>query len=95
MGGQTAFAYYDSDARLVSYWFMRDMGLTEILEYLKEPYNVIKDVARPMLVGNCLLEEYKSAAFREEHALVWTVMILPESIVCYNSEHILIMKKRT
>jgi hypothetical protein len=94
MGGQTAFAYYDSDARLLSYWFMRDMNPLEFAHYLEEPYNVMVDVARPMIAGNCLLEEFKSAKFHEEHDLVWAAVILPGSIVCYNAEHIIIMKKR-
>jgi hypothetical protein len=94
MGGQTAFAYYDSDAQLLSYWFMRDMGPLEFVGYLNEPLNVIKDVARPLLQGNCLLDEFKSAKFQEEHDLVWVAVILPESIVCYDKEHVIIMKKR-
>lgn len=94
MGGQTALGYYDSDAHLVSYWFMRDMSPLELTEYLREPYNVMKDVARPLLAGNCLLEEFKSRAFQDEHDLVWAVMVLPESMVCYNRDYVVIMKKR-
>lgn len=94
MGGQTAFAYYDSDARLLSYWFMRDMGPLEFANYLNEPLNVIRDVARPLLQGNCLLEEFKSKAFHDEHDLVWAAIIMPECIVCYNHDYVITMKKR-
>jgi len=94
MGGQTAFAYYDNDSQLLSYWLMRDMNPLEFINYLNEPLHVIKDVARPLLKGNCLLDEFKSRAFQEEHDLVWAAIILPESIVCYNRQYTLILKKR-
>jgi hypothetical protein len=94
MGGQTAFAYYDNDSQLLSYWFMRDMNPLEFINYLNEPLHVIKDVARPLLKGNCLLDEFKSKKFQEEHDLVWAAIILPESIVCYNHQYTVIMKKR-
>ena len=94
MGGQTAFAYYDNDSQLLSYWLMRDMNPLEFINYLNEPLHVIKDVARPLLKGNCLLDEFKSAKFQEEHDLVWAAIILPESIVCYNRQYTVIMKKR-
>ena len=94
MGGQTAFAYYDNDTQLLSYWFMRDMGPLEFAHYLNEPLSVIKDVARPLLKGHCLIEEFKSKEFQEEHDLVWAAIILPESIVCYNHQYTVIMKKR-
>lgn len=73
---------------------MRDMGPLEFAHYLDEPMNVIKDVARPLLQGNCLLDEFKSEAFQDEHDLVWAAVILPESIVCYNHQYTIIMKKR-
>ena len=94
MGGQTAFAYYDNDTHLLSYWFMRDMGPLEFAHYLDEPMNVMKDVARPLLKGHCLLEEFKSEKFQEEHDLVWAAVIMPEAIVCYNYQYTIIMKKR-
>jgi len=94
MGGQTAFAYYDNDSQLLSYWLMRDMNPLEFINYLNEPLHVIKDVARPLLKGNCLLDEFKSEKFQEEHDLVWAAIILPESIVCYNRQYTVIMKKR-
>jgi len=95
MGGQTAFAYYDNDTRLLSYWFMRDMNPLEFAGYLNEPINVIRDVARPLIKGNCLLEEFKSEAFQEEHDLVWAAIIMPDCIVCYNGNYVITMKKRT
>jgi hypothetical protein len=94
MGGQTAFAYYDTDSQLLSYWLMRDMNPLEFAAYLNEPLHVIKDVARPLLKGNCLLDEFKSKEFHEEHDLVWAAIILPESIVCYDQHYTIIMKKR-
>ena len=94
MGGQTAFAYYDNDTRLLSYWFMRDMNPLEFVNYLNEPINVIRDVARPLIKGNCLLEEFKSKAFQEEHDLVWAALIMEDSIVCYDQHYVVIMKKR-
>jgi len=94
MGGQTAFAYYDNDARLLSYWFMCDMGPIEFANYLNEPLNVIKDVARPLIKGNCLLEEFKSKEFQDEHDLVWAAIIMPDCIVCYNNNLVVTMKKR-
>jgi len=94
MGGQTAFAYYDSDTQLLSYWFMRDMGPLEFAHYLDEPFHVIKDVARPLINGHCLLEEFKSKEFQDEHDLVWAAVIMEGSIVCYNHQYTVIMKKR-
>ena len=63
MGGQTAFAYLN-EMNLLSYWFMRDMGPLEFAHYLNEPLSVIKDVARPLIKGHCLLEEFKSEKFQ-------------------------------
>jgi hypothetical protein len=74
---------------------MGDSALSDIPSLLKEPYNVLKDSARSLLAGNCLLEEYKSAKFAYEHDLVGTVMILPGSIICYHTETIVIYKRRT
>ena len=94
MGGQTAFAYYDNDTHLLSYWFMRDMNPLEFANYLNDPLNVIKDSARLLLEGHCLLEEFKSKAFHEEHDLVWAAVIMEGSIVCYDQNYVIIMKKR-
>jgi len=55
---------------------------------------VIRDVARPLIKGNCLLEEFKSKAFHEEHDLVWAALIMEDSIVCYDQHYVVIMKKR-
>jgi hypothetical protein len=95
MGGQSAFGFYDQDAKLVSYYFMGDSALGDIRSYLKEPYNVMKDCAKKLFVGNCLLEEFKSSEFANEHDLVGAAMILPDSIVCYHTDTIVIYKKRT
>lgn len=94
MGGQTAFAYYDGDTHLLSYWFMRDMNPLEFANYLNDPLHVIKDVARPLIQGNCLLDEFKSEKFQDEHDLVWAAVIMEGSIVCYNHQYTIIMKKR-
>uniref|UniRef100_A0A6C0AJX5 Uncharacterized protein n=1 Tax=viral metagenome TaxID=1070528 RepID=A0A6C0AJX5_9ZZZZ len=93
MGGQTAFAYLN-EMNLLSYWFMRDMGPLEFAHYLNEPLSVIKDVARPLIKGHCLLEEFKSEKFQEEHDLVWAAVIMEGSIVCYDHQYTIIMKKR-
>jgi hypothetical protein len=94
MGGQTALGYYDNDTHLITYWFMRDMNPLEFAHYLNEPLNVIKDVARPLIQGNCLLEDFKSKEFQEEYDLVWAAVIMEGSIVCYNHQYTIIMKKR-
>ncbi len=79
---------------LLSYWFMRDMNPLEFANYLNEPLHVIKDVARPLIKGHCLLEEFKSEKFQEENDLVWAAVIMEGSIVCYNHNYVIIMKKR-
>ena len=94
MGGQTAFAFYDNDTHLLSYWFMRDLGPLDFTGYLHEPFQVIKDVARPLIKGHCLLEEFKSRKFHEQHDLVWAAVIMEGSIVCHNHQYTIIMKKR-
>ena len=94
MGGQTAFGFYDSDAKLVSYYFMGDSAMNDIETYLHEPYEVMKDCARPMFVGNCLLDEFKSSEFADNNDLVGAVMILPESMVCYKEKTIIIYRRR-
>jgi hypothetical protein len=94
MGGQTAFGFYDSDAKLVSYYFMSDYAVNDIKKLLREPYNVLVDTAQPLIQGNCLLDEFKSRDFQNEHDLVAAVMILPESFVAYDSDTIIIYKKR-
>jgi len=94
MSGQTAFGYYDVDAKLVSYWFMGAMSLDEIEEYSDNPLNVIVDSAKPMLAGNCLLDEFKSVEFRHDNNVKWAVMYLSDSTVCYSFKSIVIMKKR-
>jgi hypothetical protein len=93
MGGQTAFAYLN-EMNLLSYWFMRDMNPLEFANYLNEPLSVIKDVARPLIKGHCLLEEFKSEKFQEDHDLVWAAVIMEGSIVCYDHNYVIIMKKR-
>lgn len=94
MGGQTAFGFYDSDARLVSYYFMGDFAMNDIKSLLREPYAILVDCAKRLIQGNCLLDEFKSAAFQDEHDLVAAVMILPESFVAYDRESIVIYRKR-
>ena len=94
MGGQTAFGFYDSDAKLVSYYFMGDSAMNDIKKLLREPYNVLWDCAQPLLSGNCLLSEFKSTEFQDEHDLVGAVMILPGSFVVYDAETIVIYKRR-
>uniref|UniRef100_A0A6C0DQD3 Uncharacterized protein n=1 Tax=viral metagenome TaxID=1070528 RepID=A0A6C0DQD3_9ZZZZ len=95
MGGQSAFAFIDpSDSHRVDYYFMGDSALADIRKYLKEPYNVMKDCAATLLEGNCTLQEYKSRKFQEEHDLVGACIIMPDSIVCYDSETIVIYRRR-
>lgn len=94
MGGQTAFGFYDQDAKLVSYYFMGDSALGDIKTYLKEPYKVLWDCAKPLIKGNCLLHEFKSSAFQEEHDLVAAVMILPDSFVAFDADTIVIYRRR-
>ena len=55
---------------------------------------MIKDVARPLIKGHCLLEEFKSKEFQEENDLVWAAVIMEGSIVCYDHNYVIIMKKR-
>jgi len=95
MGGQTAFGFYDQDAKLVSYYFMGDSAMNDIKVLLKEPYNVLWDCAKPLFNGNCLLSEFKSREFQDEHDLVASVMILPDSFVAYEAETIVVYKRRT
>jgi len=95
MGGQSAFAFMDPyDPQRVDYYFMGDSALADIRKYLKEPYKVMKDCAKPLFNGNCTLQEYKSREFQDEHDLVGACVILPDSIVCYDSETIVIYRKR-
>jgi hypothetical protein len=94
MGGQTAFGFYDSDAKLVSYYFMGDYALNDIETYVLEPYNVLYDSAKLLFEGWCPIEEFKSSAFQDEHDLVAAVLIMPGSIVCYKLKSISIIKKR-
>lgn len=94
MGGQTAFGFYDPDAKLVSYYFMGDYALGDIKMLLKEQYKILYDCAQPLIKGNCLLSEFKSSAFADEHDLVGAVMILPDSMVAYDAETIVIYKRR-
>jgi hypothetical protein len=94
MGGQSAFGFYDQDAHLVSYYFMGDSALNDIRMLLREPYNVLKDTARPLFEGNCLLDEFKSEKFANEHDLVGAVMILPDSILCFHTDAVVIYKRR-
>ena len=70
------------------------MNPLEFANYLNEPLSVIKDVARPLIKGHCLLEEFKSDKFQEENDLVWAAVIMEGSIVCYNHNYVMIMKKR-
>ena len=94
MGGQTAFGFYDSDSKLVSYYFMGDYALNDIETYVLEPYNVLYDSAKLLFEGWCPIEEFKSSAFQDEHDLVAAVLIMPGSIVCYKLKSISIIKKR-
>ena len=94
MGGQTAFGLYDPDAKLVSYYFMGDSAMNDIKTLLKEPYNVLWDCAQPLIQGNCLLDEFKSREFQDEHDLVGAVMILPDSFVAYDADTIVIYRRR-
>jgi hypothetical protein len=94
MGGQTAFGFYDRDAKLISYYFMGDYAINDIKKLLKEPYNVLYDCAQLLIQGNCTLEEYKSSAFAEEHDLVGACLIMPESFVVYDAETIVIYRRR-
>jgi len=94
MGGATAFGFYDNDAKLVSYYFMGDSAMEEIETYLHKPYEVMKDCARSMFEGNCLLDDFKSSEFAQEHDLVGAIMILPDSMVCYKEKTIIIYRRR-
>lgn len=95
MGGQTAFAFIDpSDSHRVDYYFMGDYALADIKMYLKEPFKVMKDCAKPLFKGNCTLQEYKSREFQEDHDLVGACIILPDSIVVYDAETIVIYRRR-
>jgi len=94
MGGQTAFGFYDYNTKLVSYYFMGDYAMNDIKSYVREPYNVLKDTAQPLIEGQCSIEEFKSSEFQEAHDLVCAAMILPGSIVCYDAQTIVIYKKR-
>jgi len=95
MGGQTAFAFIDSyDPQRLNYYFMGDSALNDIKKYLKEPYNVMKDCATTLFEGNCTIQEYKSNKFQEDNDLVAAVVIMPDSIVCYDMETIVIYRKR-
>jgi len=95
MGGQSAFAFLDShDPQRVNYYFMGDYAINDIKRYLMEPYKVMKDCANPLFKGNCTIQEYKSREFAEEHDLVGACIIMPDSIVCYDSETIMIYKRR-
>ena len=94
MGGQTAFGFYDNNTKLVSYYFMGDSALNDIDTYVLEPYNVLYDSAKPLFEGWCLIEDFKSSAFQEQHDLVAAVLIMPGSIVCYKLKSISITKKR-
>ena len=96
MGGQSAFAFIDSyNPHRVNYYFMSDSALGDIKKYIMEPYKVMKDCAQTMFEGNCTLEEYKSEKFHEENDLVGACLILPDCIVCYDSETIVNYRRRT
>lgn len=95
MGGQTAFAFLDPyDPQRVNYYFMGDYALNDIKKYLMEPYNVMKDCAKPLFNGNCTIQRFKSRKFQEEHDLVGASIIMPESIVCYDMNTIVIYRRR-
>jgi len=95
MGGQSAFAFLDPcDPQRVEYYFMGDSAIADIKKYLKEPYNVMKDCAKALLDGNCTIQRYKSREFQEEHDLVGACIIMPDSIVCYDLETIVIYRRR-
>jgi hypothetical protein len=73
---------------------MGDSAIADIKKYLKEPYNVMKDCAKALLDGNCTIQRYKSREFQEEHDLVGACIIMPDSIVCYDLETIVIYRRR-
>jgi hypothetical protein len=95
MGGQTAFAFLDSyDPQRVDYYFMGDYAFNDIKMYLKEPYDVMKDCATSLFEGNCTIQEFKSRKFQEDHDLVAASIIMPDSIVCYLTDTIVIYRRR-
>ena len=95
MGGRSAFAFIDpSDSHRVDYYFMGDSALGDIKAYLKEPFKIMKDCAKPLFVGNCTVQEYKSKNFQDDHDLVGACIILPDCIVCYDAETIVIYRRR-
>jgi hypothetical protein len=73
---------------------MGDSAIADIKKYLKEPYHVMKDCAKALLDGNCTIQQYKSREFQEEHDLVGACIIMPDSIVCYDLETIVIYRRR-
>ena len=96
MGGQTAFGFIDSsDSHRVEYYFMGDYAINDIRKYLMEPFKVMKDCAKPLFCGNCTLQEYKSREFQDQHDLVGACIILPDCIVCYDSETIVTYRRRS
>jgi hypothetical protein len=94
MGGQSAFGFYDYNTKLISYYFMGDSAANDIKAYVREPYNVLKDSAQPLIQGQCSIEEFKSSEFHEEHDLVCAAIILPHSIVCFDEHTVTIHRKR-
>jgi hypothetical protein len=95
MGGQVAFGFYDDNTKLISYYFMGDYAINDLKTYLLERYNVLFDIAQTMFEGKCTLKDYKSQEFQEEHDLVAAVVIMPDSIVCYDHQAVTVMRKRT
>jgi hypothetical protein len=94
MGGQVAFGFYDDKTKLISYYFMGDYAINDLKTYLLEPYNVLFDIGQTMFEGKCTLKEYKSQEFSDEHDLIGAVVIMPDSIVCYDHQAVTIMRKR-
>jgi hypothetical protein len=95
MGGQSAFAFLDPyDPQRVNYYFMGDSALDDIRKYLKEPYNVMYDCGKTLFEGSCTVQEYKSRKFQDDHDLVGACVIMPDSIVCYDHETIVIYRRR-
>jgi hypothetical protein len=73
---------------------MGDYAINDLKTYLLEPYNVLFDIGQTMFEGKCTLKEYKSQEFSDEHDLIGAVVIMPDSIVCYDHQAVTIMRKR-
>ena len=95
MGRQTAFAFLlNNNLLYVDYYFMGDYALGDIETCLHESYDVVYDCARPLFEGRCLLSEFKSPTFAEQHDLVGAALIMRESIICYKEKTIIVYRRR-